>query len=89
MQLVGVNSASSAGTTLSGSVRCCAYRRAQGPSHRVVFRPGAADTTYTFVTGIGAEPDDHGVARASVSVLARLVGWFGDRLRVRHRADAG
>ena len=67
-----------------------AYRRAQGPSHRVVFRPGAAGyDVYVRYRHRGAEPDDHGVARASVSVLARLVGWVGDRLRVRHRADAG
>ena len=53
--------------------------------------PGAAGyDVCRSVTGIGGtEPDDHGVARASVSVLARLVGWFGDRLCVRHRADAG
>ena len=92
VQLVGVNSASSAGTTLSG------FRPGAPPPTGALkglltvlsSGPAQQDTTYTFVTGIGERSlTITGVARASVSVLARLVGWVGDRLRVRHRADAG
>ncbi len=63
-----------------------AYPAPQGPSHRVVFRPGLRSRIRSYYRSLppigGAVPDrSTAYARASVSVLARLVGiGFGESI---------